>query len=190
MFGTVHEKIRFLYKFTRYPGQIGSIMPSSVWLAEKMTTAVPWNEVRYAAELGAGTGAVTRRIDAVKEKHAKVLLFEKDTDMRKQLARLYPSYSCHEDACMLRRVLREEGIPELDCVLSGLPFFNFTQPVRDMLLDEIAASLRPGGWLVAFQYSTQMRKQLSRKFELEQIHFVPWNIPPAFVYVCRNRRHS
>jgi phospholipid N-methyltransferase len=57
--------------------------------------------------------------------------------------------------------------------------------VRDQLLDQIALSLRPGGWLIAFQYSQQMRKHLERRFELEHVHFVPLNVPPAFVYVCR-----
>jgi phospholipid N-methyltransferase len=32
-----------------------------------------------------------------------------------------------------------------------------------------------------------MRRQLERQFDIEHIHFVPFNVPPAFVYVCRKR---
>jgi len=46
-------------------------------------------------------------------------------------------------------------------------------------------SLKPGGLFIAFQYSQQMKKLLGEHFSIEKIEFVPLNIPPAFVYVCR-----
>jgi phospholipid N-methyltransferase len=78
-----------------------------------------------------------------------------------------------------------ENIQQLDCILSGLPFFNFSQNLRDHLMDEIYQSLKPNGLFIAFQYSMQMKKQFAQYFAIEKIDFVPLNIPPAFVYVCR-----
>ncbi|TMV49712.1 phospholipid methyltransferase [Paenibacillus mesophilus] len=187
MKNAIREKLLFLYKFSLAPKQIGSVTPSSAFLAKKMIDSVPWGRVRAIAELGAGTGAITKYIGTAMRKQTKVLLFEKDPYLREELARLYPDYSCHVDACQLGLSLQQEGIGRLDCILSGLPFFNFPQQLRDLLMDQIAAALKPGGLFIAFQYSQQMRKQLDRRFDIEHIHFVPLNIPPAYVYVCRKR---
>ncbi|MBE9916376.1 methyltransferase [Paenibacillus donghaensis] len=187
MMRSIQEKVLFLYKFSQAPKQIGSITPSSAFLAKKMLESVDWNQVGHIAELGAGTGAITKYIEAVNLKHAHVLLFEKDSLLRSQIAESFPAYSCYEDACKLTEALQNEQIEQLDCILSGLPFFNFPQDLRDQLMEQIVTSLKPGGLFIAFQYSQQMRKQLSSLFDIEHIHYVPLNIPPAFVYVCRKR---
>jgi phospholipid N-methyltransferase len=79
------------------------------------------------------------------------------------------------------------GIEHLDCVVSGLPFFNFPQAIRNQLLEQITLSLKPNGSFIAFQYSLQMNKQFSQHFVVDKIKFVGLNFPPAFVYVCRKR---
>ena len=139
MMENIQEKLLFLHKFLRAPKQIGSITPSSMFLAKKILEQVNWNRVDHIAELGAGTGAITKYIDAVNLKDANVMLFEKEASL------------------------------------------------RDQLMDQIVTSLKPGGLFIAFQYSQQMKKQLSTLFDIEHVHYVPWNIPPAFVYVCRKR---
>jgi len=183
----LQEKALFLYKFLGAPRQIGSVTPSSIYLADKMIESIPWHEVRHIAELGAGTGAITKRLAQAHGDGVSVLLFEQDAYLRIQLADRFPEYKCYADAGKLLLALKSERIEALDCIVSGLPFFNFPKHMRDHLLNEIVQALKPGGLFVAFQYSLQMRKPLSACFEIERIHFVPWNLPPAFVYVCRKR---
>ncbi|MBU7316963.1 class I SAM-dependent methyltransferase [Paenibacillus oleatilyticus] len=182
---TLQEKLLFLYKFSRDPQQIGSVTPSSAFLAKKMVESVAWEKMSAVAELGAGTGAITEYIQKAKKDNTRVLLFERDTELRDRLQERFVDCACYDDARCLQSVLRTEGIDSLDCVISGLPYFNFPQSLRDQLLSEITASLRPGGRFIAFQYSQQMRKQFSKQFAIEGIYFVPFNVPPAFVYVCR-----
>lgn len=55
-------------------------------------------------------------------------------------------------------------------------------------MDQILSSLKEDGLFIAFQYSKQMKKQLEQHFVIERICFVPRNLPPAFVYVCRKKR--
>lgn len=186
MLENMEDRLLFLYKFLREPKQIGSLTPSSMFLAKKMLETVRGNGGEHIAELGAGTGAITKYIEAAHIENAKVLLFEKDALLRNKLVERFPTYPCYADACKLQEALRDEHIEHLDCILSGLPFFNFPQQLRDQLMEQIVASLKPGGLFIAFQYSLQMKKQLSGLFEIEHIHYVPLNIPPAFVYVCRN----
>ncbi|WP_420819459.1 class I SAM-dependent methyltransferase [Paenibacillus thalictri] len=177
----------FLQRFIKNPQRVGSVMPSSRFLASKMVQSVPWDEVTAMAELGSGTGAVTRLIGRQATPSAKVLLFELDDKMRCDLQTTYPHFSCHSNACHLIETMKQKGIRQLDCLISGLPFFNFDSGLREHLIDQIAEALKPGGYFIAFQYSLQMKKHLSEKFMIEKIDFVPLNFPPAFVYTCRKK---
>ncbi|WP_028547469.1 class I SAM-dependent methyltransferase [Paenibacillus sp. UNC451MF] len=183
----VQEKFLFLNKFIKSPKDVGSITPSSKYLARAMTRSIPWDGVEAAAELGAGTGAITEYIQNAAGEHTRTLLFEKDTVLRNQLQEKYPTMACYSDACQIRKAMSEEGIGHLDLILSGLPFFNFPQAIRDAIMNEILLSLKPGGRFVAFQYSLQMKQQLNQYFDIESIQFVPLNLPPAFVYICSKR---
>lgn len=183
----IQEKILFLNKFLRSPGQIGSVTPSSKFLAKKMIESVPWNDVKAIAELGVGTGAITKYIQTAAGENTKVLLFETDSYMRRKLARQYPDFPCYTDSCELQSAMHNERIEQLDCIISGLPFAAFSQSMRDKLMKQITISLKDNGLFIAFQYSLQMKKQLSTHFDIEKIKFVPFNVPPAFVYVCRRK---
>jgi phospholipid N-methyltransferase len=183
----VQEKFVFLNTFLRSPKAVGSITPSSQYLARALTGSLPWSSIETVAELGAGTGAVTKQIQTAAKESTRILLFEKDPLLREQLSVNYPKYARYSDACTIRSALGAEKLEQLDAVISGLPFFNFPEELRKQLMDEIVASLKPGGYFVAFQYSLQMKRQLNQYFDIETIKLVPLNLPPAFVYVCRKR---
>lgn len=170
-----------------HPKRVGSVVPSSRFLAESIVRQAPWPEIKAVAELGSGTGAITRAISANVNETTKVLLFEMNETMRNNLSTEYPDFSCYPDASRLVKVMTDVQIDQLDCIFSGLPFFNFERELRDTLIEQINQSLKPGGLFIAFQYSLQMKKQLSEYFNIEKINLVPFNIPPAFVYVCRKR---
>jgi phospholipid N-methyltransferase len=183
----IQEKYLFFKKFLHSPGQIGSVTPSSKFLAQKMMDSVAWDNMRNIAELGSGTGAITKFIQEAKNEDTQVLLFEKDPHLRRELANQYPKFCVYSDASQLFTSMSQKGIDHLDCVVSGLPFFNFPQAIRNQLLEQIMLSLKPNGCFIAFQYSLQMNKQFSQHFVVDKIKFVPLNFPPAFVYVCRKR---
>ncbi|MNH93236.1 Methyltransferase domain protein [compost metagenome] len=184
---SIQEKFLFFYKFLRSPGRIGSVTPSSRFLATTMVDAIPWDEVTSAAELGAGTGAITSYIQLAKKEDTKVLLFEADPLMRERLADKYPEFASYPDCRDIQEAVHKEKLGQLDCILSGLPFFNFTQDLREEILEQVVTSLKDDGWFVAFQYSQQMRRRLEELFYIEEIKFVPMNVPPAFVYICRKK---
>jgi phospholipid N-methyltransferase len=181
------EKMIFFYKFIRTPKEIGSITPSSRFLTNKMIESVPWERINSVAELGAGTGAITGAIQRAVHKDTKILLFERDAHLRTQLSSQFPDCATFPEARLLSTAVRQQGLEQIDCIISGLPFANFPQALRDELMAQIVKSLKPGGLFIAFQYSLQMKKQLSELFDIQAIRFVMLNVPPAFVYVCRNK---
>lgn len=174
----------FIQKFIQSPLQVGSLLPSSAALARKMTSKVNWENIRHAAELGAGTGVITSEILRCSNPEACLYVFEKDSDMREGLQDKHTQAHFYEDASEIVKSIGK-GDEVLDVVFSGLPFANFTKDMRTQIVEEVYRSLRPGGKLVAFQYSTQMKKTFQTYFKEVEISFVPWNFPPAFVYICK-----
>ncbi|MCG7381703.1 methyltransferase domain-containing protein [Paenibacillus sp. ACRRY] len=182
-----NDYILFMKSFLHSPKNVGSIIPSSRFLANIMVNHAPWLEAKAVAELGSGTGAITRYIYNQAQDSTKVLLFEMDETMRNNLQRTYPESTCFPNAAHLVDSMKQENIEQLDVIFSGLPFFNFEPELRNTLVDQIYKALKPGGLFIAFQYSLQMKKSLTEHFDIEKIDFTPLNIPPAFVYVCRKK---
>lgn len=180
------DTLAFFYKFIRHPHEIGSLIPSSEALATAMTSCLIGTNVTKVAELGAGTGVITRHIMRQPQLEA-ALIFEKDTEMRTSLCQQYSKAVCEEDATQLTRIMQREGLQHLDAVISGLPFAMFTTELRERILDEVDAALVVDGLFITFQYSLQMKAMLTERFDMDSIRLVLWNFPPAFVYCCRKR---
>jgi phospholipid N-methyltransferase len=178
------NKLFFLSKFIKSPFQVGSVTPSSKFLAAKMLEPLDWRSIRSIAELGAGTGAFTKYIHSFKHPDCKATVFEKDNEMRCKLKTCYPEMIYFEDALTLSEQLQSAEMGSLDAVVSGLPFALFETSVRKRIIDVVLDSLKPNGIFVAFQYSQQMKTLLKSNFSQVEISFVPLNFPPAFVYVC------
>lgn len=183
----IHERLHFLYKFLHAPRQLGSVTPSSRWLAKTMLNAIPWQQMRNIAELGAGTGAITRFIPNGEKTEMNVLLFEKDTDFRQQLRLDYPDRIFHNDCLRLRLALHNSRLEKLDCVVSSLSFRNFSASDRTLYIEQITSSLKEGGWFITFEYFPQMKKELMQHFEIVSAKWVMLNFPPALVYICRKK---
>ena len=175
----------FLYKFIQKPKEIGSIAPSSSFLTKKMLANLPWNNIETLVELGAGTGVFTKFITANKKASCQIVVIEQDSDMRKALQSKYPAFHYGTKAEKLDWLLERYDLPQVDCIVSGLPFAAFSESLRDKIMLAVKHSLKPGGIFVAFQYSLQMRKTLKKHFDEVKIGFVPLNMPPAFVYCCK-----
>ncbi|WNS43114.1 methyltransferase domain-containing protein [Paenibacillus sp. MMS20-IR301] len=181
----IREHLLFLRGFLRDPLRVGSILPSSPALAETLVRCIPWAEIHSVAELGAGTGTITRLIDLHRADSSQVFLFERNKTMRTYLKERFPAFMFHSNASYLLKKLNDEGVSQLDCILCGLPFFNFSDEMRERLLHQIVQALKPGGYFVAYRFSLQMKKHFAARFTIERVEFVGRNFPPAYVYVCR-----
>lgn len=180
----ITERIEFFKKFVEAPSQIGSITPSSRFLARKMLEGIDWGKTGALAELGAGTGVFTRDIHKLKHPDCKVVVFEKDGLMRKEMSARYKDLFYFDDVLYLNQQIHSIGIDTLDVVVSGIPFALLDESKREDIIDQVVKLLKPGGTMIAFQYSLQMKSLLQRKFSRVEISLVPLNIPPAFVYQC------
>lgn len=175
-------------------------MPSSRWLAQRMTEDVGLEEARLVVELGAGTGAFTRAILNKIPPQASVLAVEINSLFAQHLAEKFPRiHVVHDSAEHLDEHLKRLGHGAADCVLSGLPWAGFPPDEQQRVLSAVLRSLRPGGYLVTYAFNHMIRSQGGRRFrELLESNFASvvtsrtvWtNVPPAFVYRCRKAGDS
>jgi len=190
MIDLTSNRLSFLNKFIQSPAQVGSITPSSNFLAKKMFKNVLWDKLDTIVELGAGTGVFTDYIFEHKKATTKVVIIEKDTQMRRGLEATYPSLYFGSDAERLDHRLQELDIPQADCIMSGLPFANFPPELRSEIMNTVSNSLKPDGLFIAFQYSLQMKSMLQRYFNNVEISLEVRNFPPAFVYTCQKKKEA
>lgn len=183
----IRERLHFLYKFLHAPRQFGSITPSSRWLAKAMLGTIPWHQMYNIAELGVGTGAITRFIPSKEKAGMHVLLFEKDPDFRHLLRLKFPDRIYYKDCLRLRLAIHNSKLEKLDCIVSSLSFKNFSTPDRALYIEQITSSLKEGGWFITFEYLPRMKKELMQHFDILSVKWVLLNFPPALVYICRKK---
>lgn len=179
------QTLGFLKRFILSPQKIGSIVPSSPALVNAMLEGIAWDKVGTVAELGAGTGVITTRINELRSSDSRFLCFENDPDMHRALRENFTDVILEKDAFRLTKVLEHNHASGLDCLVSGLPLLNFSRTDRFRLLSEIHDVLNPGGLFVAFQYTRQLQTFLVSRYDQTECHYVWANFPPAFVFLCR-----
>lgn len=106
--------------------------------------------------------------------------------MREHLKSIYPECIFHSNASYLLKKLNQEGIRELDCIICGLPFFNFSIEMRDKILHQIVKSLKPGGILVAYQHSLHMKKNGLNNYLLRKLNLcLTLSLQHSYIFVVK-----
>lgn len=179
-----HQNILFLNRFIKSPNTIGSIIPSSVFLARKMVREKELKNCRSVIEMGAGTGVFTRQLLETKPAHCKLYVFEKDPKLKELLLKKYPDLNMFGEAAQVKSLYEQGVIEQPDLIVSGLPFAVFSKALRNKILSGIYEILPEGGKFITFQYSLNLLKELRSLYSSVELDFEPINIPPAFIYRC------
>jgi phospholipid N-methyltransferase len=170
------ESLRFARQFLRHPKQLGTCFQSGKVLARKMADEV--KGCLQVVEFGAGTGPVTKEILRRLPENARLTSFEINPDLCRSLERIGDSrlHVVNEDAAHCERY-----VVHPDCVVSGLPLTLFNKEAKE----EILAIASRAGRYIQLQYTPMLMREIRRYFPDVRLKFVPQNLPPAFVYVCR-----
>jgi len=167
----------------------GTIVPSSIFLAERLVRGIDYAKARVIVEFGVGTGCVTRRILRRMRSDARLISLEinptfVEEGLRISDPRLTVRHAC---ATTLPQILEDEGVGAVDAVVSSLPLSIMDHAVVDRILDVARDSLAPGGKFLQYQYSLSQRHRMSLRYTEVAVGFTLLNIPPAFVYDCSQR---
>ncbi|MBX9622789.1 MAG: methyltransferase domain-containing protein [Gemmataceae bacterium] len=177
-------------KFLTRGRAVASFSPSSRAMARTMLDGIDWAAARCVVELGAGTGPITAELVARARPHTRLLVVEIDPEMGGRLKAKFPQVDVViGDACHFDRLLADRGVTQVDHVLSGLPLPSFPADLRDGVLATSARMLSPAG---TFRQLTVMPliyyRLYARYYQDVRFRFVPLNLPPGGVYVCRGYR--
>lgn len=169
--------LRFARQFLRHPKQCGTFTQSGRVLARRMAEEVRGSH--QVVEFGSGTGPVTREILKELPEDGCLTCFEINPDFCRCLEQIGDPRLrvINDDARNCERY-----IEDADCVVSGLPLTLFSKDAVEQILSISSKS----GKYVQLQYTPVLSREIRRHFSDVKLRFVPQNLPPAFVYVCRH----
>ncbi|WP_211247586.1 class I SAM-dependent methyltransferase [Cryptosporangium arvum] len=192
------DTMPFVREFVRDPLGVASLVPSGGALARRVTAPIAASGQPVVVELGPGTGAFTRVIQAALGGRGLHLALEVNEQFTRLLAARFPGVDViPADARDLPEVLGGRGIDRADVVVSGLPWAAFGAQQQTGILDAITGALQPGGAFTTFAYvharwsgpARRFRRLLDTRFEEVVVGRTVWaNVPPALVYHCRRPR--
>lgn len=192
---TIASYWRFLLAALFHQGQTGSVVPSQRFLINQMIAPIPADYRGPILELGAGTGALTRRL-AARCPRARIVACEINPLLARDLELGLATFGLArqvEVVCgsaeHLLEGLHRKGIQRPDFILSGIPLGNLGRERVLSLVAAIRRALAPGGMYIQFQYSLIDRKKIKSQFA--RLRTVPalLNFPPAFVYFAQTSAH-
>lgn len=151
-----------------------------------MISTVNWDTVKLIVELGPGDGCITREIIKRMKPGTVLLSFETNEAFVEEYLRFdHPDvHIIHDTAEKIGDYIKKYGFDKADYVISSLPLTNFSEELKNSLLDASFSNLKEGGLYMQFQYMTTAKKLLKARSNKVSISFVPMNLPPAFVYTC------
>lgn len=181
------KKRTFIQQFWQDKKMVGSVRPSSRFLAEKMLQNIDFKNSKIIVELGPGTGVFTHKIIEKMRPDTKLLVFELNQKFIRTLRKNIKDERVvliYDSAEKIEEYLNKYGFEKADVIVSSLPLFNFPQDLRENIVAASHKMLKNEGKYIQFQYSTQAKKLLKSTFDNVSISYTPLNFPPAFVYTC------
>lgn len=175
----------FLNEFLKNRKAVGSVIRSSSFLARKMTYGRSFKNAKTIVELGPGLGCITKRIVRSMHPLATLTTVEINPDFCRELRKRFAEPRVRVLNVGAEHMSRYIAEP-VDYIASGIPLANLSEAEQTALFTEIRNVLAPKGVYVQFQYSLASLELLKKYFSV-RLRFTPFNIPPAFVYMCRKQ---
>jgi phospholipid N-methyltransferase len=176
---------QFLRGFLKHPVMVGSIIPSSRLLIERMLKPVDWDNTRLFVEYGPGVGTFTRDLLDRMGPDAKLVTIDTNPDFTKYLTKSIDDprlIAVTGSAADVEQILDERGLGKADYVLSGLPFSTLPKGVGDAIAKATAKVIRPGGAFLVYQFNPKVKDFIEPYFERLDRGFEWVNVPPATLF--------
>ncbi len=175
----------FFKQWLRSPKSMGSIIPSSRFLAKALAGEAAWTPGRYVVELGGGTGAITQGLLDRGIPADKLVVIELETHLYTYLKGRFPDLAVVQgDATRLDEILERLGIVgQVSTVISGLPMVQMPLDFQRAIIEQGFKAMGGKGAMLQYSYSPVSpipAKKLGVKAEIARR--VVLNVPPAFVW--------
>jgi phospholipid N-methyltransferase len=186
--GIGNGRLLFARNFVRHPTMLGSVIPSSRVLVDRLLSRIDWSRVRVAVEYGPGIGTFTADILQRLPAEGRLLTIETNGDFVDYLHRelVDPRLLVeHGSAADVEEILRRHQLPPADCVVSGIPFSVMSEGLRRSILVGTRGALAPEGAFLVYQFSGKVERDLREVFRRVERGYVLRNVLPAHWFDCR-----
>jgi phospholipid N-methyltransferase len=180
---------QFLRGFLKNPVMVGSIIPSSRVLIQRMLGPVDWDNTRLFVEYGPGVGTFTRPILERLRPDATLVTIDTNADFTRYLKESIDDprlIAVTGSAADVDKILADRGLGSADYVVTGLPFSTLPPGVGDEIAEATAKVIRPGGAFLVYQFSPKVRDFIAPHFDRLERGFEWINVPPAVLFWAYN----
>ena len=177
----------FARNFFKYPGMLGSVVPSSPFLVKRLMAQIDWQRARVLVEFGPGVGTITREVLKRMRPDAVLLVIELNQEFVEYLNSTIRDPRLrvvHGSATQVRRVLAEHGLARADTIISSIPYSLLPETLRRHIVAESRHALKAQGSLLVFQYNRTLLPYLKSSFSTVRLNFQLFNILPALIFHC------
>jgi len=177
----------FARSFLKHPVMLGSLIPSSKTLVNRLARQVNWERTRVVVEYGPGVGTVTSEILRRLPADGVLVAIDYNPDFADYLRRtlIDPRLKvAHGSAADVESILAGFGLDGADCVLSGIPHSTLAPAMRAQIFESTRRVLRPGGNFIVYQFTGAVLPQLRQVFGEVSQQFELLNILPARIFCC------
>lgn len=175
--------------FIKHPKMLGSLIPSSRFLVNKVLSEVDWARARVFLEYGPGVGTFTTEILRRMRSDAVLIALETNADFVRFLrgrVRDERLHVIHGSAADADAALARLDLHQADYVISGIPYTTMPADVRETILRKTHTVLHPTGAFLVYQFTRTVLPYLQQVFALVRQDFEPLNVMPARLFFCRH----
>lgn len=177
----------FFRGFLRSPGEVGSIIPSSRFLEQRIIAMGELADADCVVELGPGTGGTTGAILDAMKPDSRLLTIELDPQFASILQQIDdPRLINHTgSAADLGTILDRHGLGAPAVVISGIPFSTMPDAVGTAIIKAVRESLAPGGRFLAYQFRGHVGRLGTPIMGRPEVELEMLNVPPMRFYRWR-----
>jgi phospholipid N-methyltransferase len=178
----------FAKNFLQHPRMLGSVVPSSRFLIQRISDRIDWRHARVVVEYGPGVGNVSQQLLSKLHSDGRLVLVEMNEEfvfLLRQRLRDPRVRVVHGSAENVRQILHELGIAAADYIVSGIPYSTIPTTLRRHILLESRAMTSAHGEVIVFQFTRTIERELRACFHRVEGEFEARNFPPARVWYCR-----
>jgi phospholipid N-methyltransferase len=177
----------FFREFLRHPVMVGSVIPSSGKVIDRMLGRTDWENTKLFVEYGPGVGTFCQAVLDRMSPDATYIAIDTNREFIDYLGRQFVDprfFPVLGSAADVRRIIADHGHEHADYVLSGLPFSTLPPGLGPKIAAETHGALKPGGAFLVYQFNPKVRDILETAFGRIDQGFELINIPPCQLWWC------
>jgi phosphatidylethanolamine/phosphatidyl-N-methylethanolamine N-methyltransferase len=193
--GTAADRWRhfvlFARNFIRSPLSVGTFLPSSSYVVDRVIEQIDWHRARTIVEYGAGLGTISTALLERLPSQGRLLLIETNAEFASHLQQTLVDRRvtvAHASAADVAELMQRHRLGQADVVVSGIPFTTLPPAVRDGILAGTADVLAKDGQFVVYQYTRTVLRHLRGRFNVLRSTTEWRNTWPARIFDCRPAR--